>query len=742
MKKTKEDCLVRKTSIWLLVMLLLFSLCSAAYAEVTTFGFNDQRTRVTEGTEPVLWPAWKDDSGTSYSQPLILKGWGQFEGQTLVVAVTGNQLRGYVCKEPNGKIDESGFQQNTPLWSIDLAGDKETKSHPTLIKKDDGKRYVYIGTDKHKGKAGYLHIIDVTDFAKAEAVYGFEDQWSSDIVSAPLVLNWRGHEVVVYTAGNTAEVHLAVDPVDPDKTKRGNYFIKVSDSGRTSSSPAPVFNGQGFVVGLDRGPSGKGEFQIYRLDDILQEVNGKVELKSSKAYKAVTTYSSIVASFSVDGDWIYFGDQWSRVYGYNIKTDESWFNDDNKGIFSNRSPALTKNTVYFPAVGRPGQKGKLLSVDRNTHNTNWTTSFDDRAQTAPAVRIIPSIGSAAILEGVGNGYLAIIDAKDGTKQYTLRIAPESNDEVYATGITGEISVYDNWVVVTTEKGVKAWYAQPLDIEVTSLDPGCPKNAQGYIVKPGEKYTATAKIKANKLPKRLVPGGLLVPVGAFNEMGNAAYKAVLKDQNGNELPRFPQIIPWFDNRYLVVNNQYLIFNNQGEEITVTFEWTGAEKGPQHIAVGANLDYPTASPQMKNLCPETTLKNNLKRVPIAINGYDAMAKIRPLKTEYIIFDPTVSVENTIIIGRNDENPGTIPVRLTITGAGGTKTYNLNIGPKGEKYKRVPYNFTAGPGTYKIRAEAWPPNGEWTDISPENNVAEVTITVKRGNVPKGDSDIRVGL
>ncbi|WP_333870907.1 hypothetical protein [Desulforamulus putei] len=722
---------MRKAKIWLLVMLFLFSLCSAAYAEVTTFGFNDQRTRVTEGTEPVLWPAWKNDSGTSYSQPLILKGWGQFEGQTLVVAVTGNQLRGYVCKEPTGKIDESGFQQNNPLWSIPLKGSKETKSHPTLVKKEDGRRYVYIGTDKDNTTGtGHIHIVDITDFAKAEEVYKFWDQWSSDIVSAPLVLKWRGHEVVVYTAGNTAEVHLATDPMD--KTKANNIRIKVADSGRTSSSPAPVLNGQGFVVGLDRGPNGKGEFQIYRLDDILQEVNGKViSIPDSKPYKVVATHSSIVASFSVDGDWLYFGDQWSRVYGYNVKTNEYWVNSNNYGTFSNRSPALTKNTVYFPAVGMPGQKGKLLSVDRNTHNTNWATSFGDRAQTAPVVWIIPGMGNAAILEGVGNGYLAIINAKDGTKQYALRVAPKNQNEAYATGITGEISVYDNWVVVTTEKGVKAWYAQPLDIEVVSLDPGCPKNAQGYIVKPGEKYKATAKIRANKL---IIPG-LPVPVGGFNELGTAAYKAVLKDQNGNELPKLSQEYPQLNN-----DDQYLTFKNQGEEITVTFEWTGAEKGTQHIAVGANLDYPTASPQLKNLWPETTLENNLKRVPIVINGYDAIAKIYPLKTEYIIFDPTVLVENTIITGRDDENPGTIPVRLTITGAGGTKTYNLNIGPK--DYEKFPYNFTAGPGTYKIRAEAWPPNGEWTDIKPENNVAEVTITVKRGNVPKGDRDIRVGL
>ncbi|WP_207641019.1 hypothetical protein, partial [Desulfofalx alkaliphila] len=51
----------------------------------------------------------------------------------------------------------------------------------------------------------------------------------------------------------------------------------------------------------------------------------------------------------------------------------------------NRSPALTGNTVYFPAVGQPGQRGKILAIDRNTHQTNWTVQFDSRAMTAPAV---------------------------------------------------------------------------------------------------------------------------------------------------------------------------------------------------------------------------------------------------------------------------------------------------------------------------------------------------------------------
>ena len=484
---------MRKVKVWALIMIFLLSFSSSAWAkenprEVTTFGFDDERTRVTEGPEPVLWPAWKDESGTSYSQPLILKGWGQFEGKTLVVAVTGNQLRGYVCIDPNGKPDESGFQQNDPLWSVQLKGTTETKSHPTLVNKD-GKKYIYIGTDKDADtKAGHIQIIDITNFNQGVEVYKFWDQWSSDIVSAPLVLTWKGperdHEIVVYTAGNTAEVHLATDPMEGDKISN-NIQIKVASSGRTSSTPAPVFNGQGFVVGLDRGPSATSEFQIYRLNDILTEVNGKVELKDPDPAPTIKmpTHSSIVASFSVSGEWIYFGDQWSRVYGYNVASGEYWFNEDNKGIFSNRSPAITGNTVFFPAVGYEGEKGKLLSVDRKGHHTNWTTSFDSRAQTAPMVWMVPGFG-AVVLEGTSQGFLASIDPNNGEKKAAIPVLTSSGTgSSYGKGISGELSGAQSWVVGTTEKGVVAWYAQPMDLEVVSLDTGCPKVGENYVAEP-------------------------------------------------------------------------------------------------------------------------------------------------------------------------------------------------------------------------------------------------------------------
>ena len=65
-----------------LMVIMLLSFAIPAQADVTTFGFNSSRTRFAEGTAMSFLPAWQDESGLSYSQPLILKGWGAYTGKT------------------------------------------------------------------------------------------------------------------------------------------------------------------------------------------------------------------------------------------------------------------------------------------------------------------------------------------------------------------------------------------------------------------------------------------------------------------------------------------------------------------------------------------------------------------------------------------------------------------------------------------------------------------------------------
>lgn len=721
---------MRKLSTVALSLVLLIAFCIPAWAEVTTFGFNNERDRGAYGVEPNLWPAWEDKSGVSYSQPLILKGLGAYKGETLVVAVTNNTLRGYKCLLPTNFGD---YQQLNPLWSIPLKGSKPTKSHPTLVEKND-KKYIYIGTDKDNGTGtGHLEILDVSDFSNPKHIARFWDQWSSDIVSAPLIINWKGHELVIYTAGNTAEVHIASDPMD--KSKANNLRISLG-SGRTSSSPGPVLydkttgNYNGFIVGLDQGQT-KGEFRIYRIDDILQEQNGKVELKEKKEPFMVRTLpAGLVASFSVDPNTneVFFGDCQSRVYGYNYVTGDGWVNSDHAVIFSNRSPAITGNTIFFPAVNNPGKPGKLLSINRHTHKTNWITQFQDRAQTAPAIWAIPGKG-AAILEGVGNGYLALINPDDGEKFSAFPIASVKNLGGYGSGVSGELSVSDNWVVATSEEGVKAWYAQPLDMEVVSLDPGCPKNGNNYVAQPGQKYTATAVIKCTQMDFNY-PWGIAVSMLGFNELGGTTYPATLVDANNQELEWDPEII----------KQQIYTFQKQGDEVTVKFNWTAGNGSEQYVTCGTNTSYPLANPILISQFPELNKENNLKKVPININGYDVKAKINPYKTKYMTEGTSAAVKNHISVKRKDTNAGTVPVKVTITGAGGTTEDVINLGPgEGKDYTR---NMNLGIGTYTVRVEAWSPNGEWTDVYPTDNVDQTTFSVQKMNLPKGDHEIRVGL
>uniref|UniRef100_UPI001A9A5D79 PQQ-binding-like beta-propeller repeat protein n=1 Tax=Desulfofalx alkaliphila TaxID=105483 RepID=UPI001A9A5D79 len=659
---------------------------------------------VGEGTVPVLWAAWEDNCGVSYSQPLILKGWGNYSGQTIAVVSAGKELRGYLMKEPDFS---NNFQPNPPIWKVPLHGDKVTKSHPTLVEKD-GKKYVYIGTER-SGSKSYIDVIDITDFDNAKKVFHFEDLRASDIVSAPLVLNWRGHEVVVYTAGNSAEVRLATDMLD--QSKANNLYISLG-SGRTSSSPAPILNGQGFAVGLDQGQN-SGELRLYRLDDILAEENGKVVLKSHNAYKRHTLSSGLVASFAVDGDWLYFGDCQSRVYGLNVVTGEFWVNADNKGIFSNRSPALTGNTVYFPAVGQPGQRGKILAIDRNTHQTNWTVQFDSRAMTAPAVWRIPSTGGATVFEGVGNGWLSAIDPFVGVKYHGFPIASANNTDNYGAGVTGEISLAYDWMVVTTQDGVKAWKSVPFNLVAVELQSGVEEGAQ---IEKGKTYLGSFKVK-NEHPAL---GAGFIPIGVYV---NNKLVSSLVDENGMELTK---------NKYRGVEC-YFIDLEPGQEKTLSYSWT-AESNSVELVGAINIE-----PNARKY-PETTYEDNKITEKFAPAAYDIAIKIRPLKTNWVIPDNSVLVESTVTVRRKDNFPGTLPVKVTINGPGGPKVHTLNLGPK--EIKQYPYNFNAGPGTYTINAEAWPANDSWTDVYPQDNKDSVTITVKKMDLPETDGKIRVGL
>ncbi|OPX85711.1 MAG: hypothetical protein A4E53_03390 [Pelotomaculum sp. PtaB.Bin104] len=252
---------MRKKLSLVLVLIFLFTSVLPAFAgEVKTFGFDDYRHRENTVNGTMLYPFWYHDGGRSYSQPLILPGskWGLIG--KVVITVEGNVLYGYLVPD----TPPESFSPITPAWSVQLDGNEPTTSHPTLLEKN-GKKYVYIGT-----YSPYLDIVDITNFNNVNqgSLISRPSPLATDITSAPLILNWEGHEIIVNTTGNSGKIFIVTDPLD--NFKNNDFYIDIG-SGRTSSSPAPVAGGTAFAVGLDCGFQTHGELRLYYLDDILSE---------------------------------------------------------------------------------------------------------------------------------------------------------------------------------------------------------------------------------------------------------------------------------------------------------------------------------------------------------------------------------------------------------------------------------------------------------------------------------------
>lgn len=663
---------------------------AAVNNEVKTFGFTDERHRYTNVNGTVLYPMYFDNAGASYSQPLILDGsrWNM-DGETVVIVVENNELKGYVIPESPGTKPEK-VSAITPAWSKKLDGGTPTKSHPTYVEdKDSGKKYVYVGT-----YSSCLDIVDVTDFNNVSLV-SVRSDLSTDITSAPLVLKWKGHDVVVATSGNTGNVFIITDPLDSEKMN--NIYIKVGQ-GRTSSSPAPIAGGQGFAVGLDGGPN-YGELKVYYLDNILTEDGqGKVIQKSGTSSIKKSLKSGLVASFCTDGSTIYFGDCQSRVYGYNVSTGSGWINGDSYGNFSNRSPALSPSAIYFPVVGAAGEQGKVVSVDRATGKTNWMVpmaGWDDnlnpinlgRAQTAPVILAFQQ--APAILEGTSTGQLAIIDPVKGEMIYNFSITDTTGDIGYATGVAGEISVTGDIAVTTSETGMVVWQlVKPeLDLAVTSLDLGVP---EGEPAKPGQEYTGTVTFE------NLSPNTNTDKPAKIN-INHNGYAAKLLDEQGQEVKEISLVA--------------------GQKVTFRFIW----HGPTDAATStfeAEVNLPPAM-----VLQEIRYDNNKLDRQISVAGYDIKVKIIPDDTNITTVngEPT-EITYAVAVTRKDDIPGSIGVTGAMTQTTVTDSFILNLAP-GET-KKAYNSFTAGPGTYTIEAEAWPDGTD--DIYPSDNRDRVTVSV----------------
>ncbi|MFZ5899647.1 MAG: hypothetical protein ACOYU7_10915, partial [Bacillota bacterium] len=199
-----------------LVVLLtaVFPAWAAPVSSVTTFGYTQARNRegLVVGGLPI--PVWFHDTGRSFSQGLLFSGkpWGYTPeaGEpdvALAVSAEGKMLYGF--KFPSGTLKPGLKAVSHPhLWAQSLSA--TTKSDPTLVNWN-GKQLMFVGT-----ASPYLDVFDATDFSNTQWLRSVKAK-ATDIVSAPTAFNWRGHLAVVYTCGNTGNVAVTFDPLDPQK---------------------------------------------------------------------------------------------------------------------------------------------------------------------------------------------------------------------------------------------------------------------------------------------------------------------------------------------------------------------------------------------------------------------------------------------------------------------------------------------------------------------------------------------
>ncbi|MHB8158118.1 MAG: PQQ-binding-like beta-propeller repeat protein, partial [Desulfocucumaceae bacterium] len=668
--------------VYLLALTLIFLLSLSApvfavgkkdYSQVTTFGFNENRDRfaINGDNPPNLWKNWKANVGKSYSQPLILGGFGE---EPVVIAAAGNKLHAWISPRlVTPREDFADFTQET-LWSLDLKGDNATKSHPTLVELNK-RKLIFIGSDHDSTVNGaWLQIFDITDIKNPKEIFSDYNKDITDVVSAPLVMDWNGHPVVVIACGNTSRValfmnldNLGKDNFDPGQVTLA-FLSLAYTSGRTSSSPAPVLGGKGFAVGLDAGPN-KGYLAIFMLNSILEDNNGKVGLKViHEPYSLAELQSGLCASFSVgDGDtpadkgrYLFYGDSRSRVYCYDVlNITHLWVRDYAPGTFSNRSPALGKQNMYFPAMGGSSQNDikdeysgqyapKLLAIDRKSGDLAWKVDWLWRLQTAPCIWGSEVYGPVLFI-GDRDGYLNLFNAGDGTSAdvSTNITRKRTNTDTYATGVSGEISSGHGLLAVTTEEGIKVWNGLPMDIEIYDLKSGIPAGEQAKI---GQTYTATAKVIYKKSPtnnRNDQKWPIQANIGGYHIVGDTPYRGVLKDSNDKDLEY---------NRDDGQQNVFLV--NQGDEKEFSFNWT-ASSSSKYLLVATNINYPKNPPHLlTNDHPELDYKNNEASVPLSVQGYDIKIKITP-------DDSTVNTVNgkpamitfKIAVTRKDDLPGNI-------------------------------------------------------------------------------------
>lgn len=736
---------MRKILSLLLTALFILAAAVPARAEpvtfVQTFGYTQARNREGLTAGGLIIPVWFCDEGRSYSQPLLFNGEpfgfkpkdGDPDSALAISVMNGGGVgRIYGFEFPSGMLKPrlGNLEWRDPLWSKELSA--PTKGEATLFKwknENDGRDHYYllVGTESQ-----YLDVFDVTDFMHPQLVNRYETPYTTDIISAPTVFNWHGHLAVVYTCGNTGNIAVTFDPLD--SSKKVSYYIPLG-SGRTSSSPAPVFKSgpgpydyEGFAVGRDQGQNA-GKLYVIRFDDFFSTEGGKVvpKPKQETSFYAVEDLpAGLVASFCVsdDGFFIYFGDCRSRFYCYNVATKKFvWKNMDSSvaGMFSNRSPAMSGDKVIFPANTKPGQIGAVIALDRATGQEVWTYRFNSSApQYAPSIMRGPHDALVLVpTTTLNSGYIAFIDYETGQKRFNPeKLCRAGDPDGYAMGSSGGLSFVGFRGVTADSMGTAGWFIVPyLDFEAVKLDPGVP---EGEKAKSGQTYTATVEFGSH----------FDTWFSGLDEVGIDAdvngQPTVITDVYGQELPTQTA---WGKTFYVLRP-----VPAQDGKWTVKFNWTAPAADKAVLRAWINLEMGRINatwPENDGATPEDP-KNNLVQaeVPVEIQGVDLSVTASPAMDPFRMGFNQTSIKCPVnIVVRRKDSGQPVTVKLFVESPLGNHTEAFTLGPGG--LKKTAVLFTAyGPGSYPVKVQAWPERAQ--DLNPDDNVAYTTVRVVKNSPP----------
>lgn len=530
----------RKNKILAIGILFCFLLVAvykvyAYYNDVTSFGFTQERKRYTNDMSGIITShvdgnnvmGWTASMGPSYSQPLILSGSIFGRKNPVVVTVMNNELYAYESISPYSMqlydpttLKPQVVTNTNKIWGpIYLFGDGSGSwgrpyttdaSHPTYWTSADGSQKWFVtGT-----RDGQIFVNEITH---GWLRYRIDTSpWGgTDVTSAPLVMRWNGYNIVVAGDGNGSDIVIAYfsDTYDNAKgefTKHGVFGVHVVNGGRISSSAAPIYdrngNALGFVIGVDGYYSNYlgewiGVVKAFKFDGLFNVTSNGLEIKvDSQGYvqdwwwKGIAS-GGIPASFSVDGDCLYFSNVNGGLYALN-KYDGSaiWANYtylDAGGTFINHSPAVDDKYVYFPLKysNVTNGEGCVAVLDKSTGAI--VASIPIKGNVLTAV----SVTSDKLYVGTSLGYLAVIDKGTWTVTYYPLGAP----------VTGEISIAHGLVAMTDFGGVYTLYLakHPVDLSVTNIDPGT------SAVESGKQYTGHVTFAAKAAPGTTVPANIKI-----------------------------------------------------------------------------------------------------------------------------------------------------------------------------------------------------------------------------------------